>query len=48
MGSKKYNKPVNTTKKRIRHTDTENKLVVLSWGRGQYMGGRLGGINHWV
>ena len=37
---KKYNKLVNTTKKRSRLTDIENKPVVTSGGgEGQYRGG---------
>ena len=46
---KTYDKLVNTTKKRSRLTNTDNKLVITSvcvWG--QYRGRRVGGTNYWL
>ena len=48
---KKYNKPVNITKKRNRLTDMENKLVVSIGereGGWQYRGRGVRGTNYYV
>ena len=44
---KKTNKVVKK-QKRSRLTDIENKLVVTTWGGGQYRDREVGGTNHWV
>ena len=48
MEFKKYNKPVNRTKKKQTHRNREQTSGYHGVGTGKYRGGRMGDTNYWV